>query len=514
MKPADTRGAACEAGCTVTSEHDDNGVPRLEVSCADGWAAARFLVALAKRDGRDATTAIVQEWARRAASNGTLAMRARSVFEAMQRSVRFEREKGEIFQAPAVTLAKGVGDCDCHARVTHAALQAVGVPVRFAFLHRGAGPSHVLCQAWTGDRWEWLETTVRGARFGEHPIAAARRCGVIRPDVGGEMESITMGGWTELQGGKIYRARVGVAYPDDVGDRAEFVRGVMVSLGFSDVSVWLAPPQGFAEHAKAPVASASWSAWIEALYARPECRVFPSPNEIIVPADVREGGIPVVVDDVHEWAAAEAPPPPSTLPELGAVQAFEPVHTKDHSDGFYVKLVELARRHRMDPEHIAAVMLAESGLFADVPRGRPGYLAAGIFQLVFPTTAQAEAFKRKTAEEQLDAFEAFIAPMAASGQLTTPERIYQVNFLPGSVARGRELGTAVCVKDGTGYDGAEASFYKDNAGLDVDRDGRITLQDLGAVIGRAKGYNASRWKEIVTRIKLAREARQEKTLGA
>lgn len=221
MKPADTIRIARAVGCRVIEVSDKGGgPPRVELDCASGWDAARLLLALGREDASDPSVRAL------AAELGT----PRAAHEWVTRHVRFEREAGEVFQGAAVTMGKGEGDCDCHARLLLALLTAMGARARLAFLHRGRGPLHVVAQAFDDGAWRWLETTVPG-EYGEHPIAAARRTGKIRPDVGGDMLEATMGA-IDLETGHAYELRLATGATRDDVTRA------LAANGFRLVSLW------------------------------------------------------------------------------------------------------------------------------------------------------------------------------------------------------------------------------------------------------------------------------------
>lgn len=112
--------------------------------------------------------------------------------EALHRHVRdgvtFTRERVETFSPTMHTLEAGVGDCDDTARALMALLRSLGFEAGVQTLpeiETGRVPLHVAARVRHGGRWHWLETTLKGAQPGEHPLAAARRLGVhTRPDLG------------------------------------------------------------------------------------------------------------------------------------------------------------------------------------------------------------------------------------------------------------------------------------------------------------------------------------------
>ncbi len=179
--------AARRAGCRVRDLviRQTSAGPRAlgKAECKDGWAAARFLVALAAEDSRTPGARDLALSIRRGAPSDRAF--ARAVHAYVKERVRFVREAGEVFQGSAYTLETGGGDCDDHFRVVYALAMAGGLKARGAFLHdagRNAQPTHALAQLGPGGEWAWAETTV-DAWFGEHPIDAAVRLGHVRQDI-------------------------------------------------------------------------------------------------------------------------------------------------------------------------------------------------------------------------------------------------------------------------------------------------------------------------------------------
>lgn len=108
-------------------------------------------------------------------------------------AVPYVGEGVETFQSTDVTMRFG-GDCDDSARALYAHAFAVGHPVKLDTLTSCRGgvcaKSHVACKLWDGREWQWAETTLRGAAFGEEPRHALRRLKSLglapaaRPDLG------------------------------------------------------------------------------------------------------------------------------------------------------------------------------------------------------------------------------------------------------------------------------------------------------------------------------------------
>lgn len=139
-----------------------------------------MLLAAAEEDAKKpAARDLALELRRQAPSDEAF---ARAVHAFVKSRVRFVREVGELFQGSAYTLGAGAGDCDDHARAVYAIATAGGLPAVLAFLHHkgpGAQPTHAVAQLCPNGRCYWAETTVDAA-FGEHPLAAAQRLGLLK----------------------------------------------------------------------------------------------------------------------------------------------------------------------------------------------------------------------------------------------------------------------------------------------------------------------------------------------
>ena len=157
--------------------------PGLELEFRDNPNAVQFLNGLARLDSTYepflTLGAKFVETQRR--QNLTRLALACKVHDFCKTILRYQPESEETFRSPAITLSMGAGDCDEHAvlLVTLALAsgleaECVGVSIR-----PGQGISHVCATA----EGYWAETTI-DARFGEHPIAAAKRLGILRSDLG------------------------------------------------------------------------------------------------------------------------------------------------------------------------------------------------------------------------------------------------------------------------------------------------------------------------------------------
>lgn len=184
----DLARAAERAGCRVVARGTlrDGGRtwPVVEMECPDNAAAIRFLNEAAPLDASDPEVRDLALRLRRAHPELVAFLRAVQAF--VKAGARFLREARETFQHTLYTLRRRAGDCDDHARAVVALAVAGGAKGRVVGVANSQGKvAHVAPVVFDGTRWQWAETTI-DASFGEHPRAAARRLGVIRPDIWSE----------------------------------------------------------------------------------------------------------------------------------------------------------------------------------------------------------------------------------------------------------------------------------------------------------------------------------------
>jgi peptidoglycan hydrolase-like protein with peptidoglycan-binding domain len=144
--------------------------------------------------------------------------------------------------------------------------------------------------------------------------------------------------------------------------------------------------------------------------------------------------------------------------------------TENTSQEFKDKVVQIAERLGTNPNFLMAVMSFESGgTFSPSVPNKAGSGAVGLIQFM-PATAKglgtsSEALVKMSAETQLDFVEKHYRPF--KGRLKTIEDTYMAVLLPKAVGKGNDF--VLFQKPSVAFD--------QNKGLDIDRDGRITVFD-------------------------------------
>ncbi len=209
-------------------------------------------------------------------------------------------------------------------------------------------------------------------------------------------------------------------------------------------------------------------------------------------------------------------------------------HSSDVSDAFLSTLIGDCHPGRLncDPAAFLGVWLNESGLSARAQNHEA--LAAGFFQampailrgLGFRGDAQyseppgahaaaagdaaksraldqalSDAFCRCTLEVQLGCAFKYYLPHA--GKFVNSGACYAANFCPAWIGHAADAGWVICAKDGRSAGGLSTAqseeWFRENAGLDVDGDGAITMGDLAAKAARAAA--TPRGQELVARVR-------------
>lgn len=152
------------------------------------------------------------------------------------------------------------------------------------------------------------------------------------------------------------------------------------------------------------------------------------------------------------------------------------------SKPFRDRLLQIAANLKVDPNYLMACMAFESGeTFSPSITNAAGSGAVGLIQFM-PSTAQAlgttsQQLAGMSAVKQLDYVEKYFQPRA--GKLKSLEDVYMAILWP--VAIGKPLDYVLFDKS----DPAHPKRYIQNAGLDFNRDGKITKAETAAKV-RAK----------------------------
>lgn len=185
-EPAVMRDIVEQSGCSIVAvELLEDGTHAYEVSCPSHAAKVQLLANLGEYDSR--MPAVRRRAEKIVAGAPSPAAQLSRLLSYVQSRVIFTREPREIFTATLRTLEHGLGDCDDSARALLALSRSLGHTAALRVipeLRTGSEPVHVAAVAQLGGRWRWMEASIP-ARFGEHPLAAARRLGIkTRPDIG------------------------------------------------------------------------------------------------------------------------------------------------------------------------------------------------------------------------------------------------------------------------------------------------------------------------------------------
>jgi len=175
--------------------------------------------------------------------------------------------------------------------------------------------------------------------------------------------------------------------------------------------------------------------------------------------------------------------------------------SSDIEDSFFPALIDVCQQVGCNPADLLAVIKAESNVCPGAVNPHGG--ATGLIQFMPETMKRLgwsepmQVFAELSATDQLPWVQQFLK--AGKGQFTSPGRIYQFIFLPGTMSTATQPGDAVASKDSP--TAAIAAAYASNEALDINKDGKITIQELTT---RMQGQEAGgRWTALVTRLKAA-----------
>jgi hypothetical protein len=145
------------------------------------------------------------------------------------------------------------------------------------------------------------------------------------------------------------------------------------------------------------------------------------------------------------------------------------------SSAFRQKVIAIARRLEMDPNHLMAIIAFETGrTFDPSETNRAGSGATGLIQFM-PATARAlgtstAALSRMSAIDQLDYVEAYLAPYA--GRMKDLPSAYMAVLYPRAVDKAPGY---VLFRKGS-------KAYKLNRGLDLNGNGQVTKAEASAKV--------------------------------
>jgi hypothetical protein len=170
--------------------------------------------------------------------------------------------------------------------------------------------------------------------------------------------------------------------------------------------------------------------------------------------------------------AATGIAPAARAPEQPAPSAPQQQGGQGGGGDFMAQVNEVSGRLGINPANLLAVMRSESSLNPRAVNSSTG--ASGLIQFM-PRTAQSlgtsvEAIRQMSAAEQMPYVERFFRSVRLPAGASAG-KLYAYVFLPGRANR------EVLTQSGE-------NFYEANRGLDVDRDGRITIADLDARLMR------------------------------
>lgn len=173
-------------------------------------------------------------------------------------------------------------------------------------------------------------------------------------------------------------------------------------------------------------------------------------------------------------------------------------YTYDWTDADINQLVHVAEDLEAKPLDLAGCWMSESGLHSSAHN--PNGNAVGVFQampatlrgLGFPGTW--DAFMYVPIAVQLNWAERYYMPH--KGQLVSPGACYLATFLPAFMAHAGEPEFVLCDNNVL-----HTVWYVANKGLDVNHDGKITVQDLTDRVAHV--CVGPRWAEFAARVNAA-----------
>jgi len=207
--------------------------------------------------------------------------------------------------------------------------------------------------------------------------------------------------------------------------------------------------------------------------------------------------------------------------ESGTITLVNVIGIENVSQGFKDKVMLIAADLGVNPNFLMAVMSFETGGRFSPSVKNPASNAVGLIQFMRPTAlglgTTPQALAEMTAEAQLDFVAKHFKPF--KGRLKTLEDTYMAVLLPAAVGKGSDH---VLFKK-------PSLQYKQNSGLDINKDGQITVGEaadkvrarLGAVnVGtgeilrrRSEGAEVERLQEELVDIGYLTRAQKQSGAG-
>lgn len=148
------------------------------------------------------------------------------------------------------------------------------------------------------------------------------------------------------------------------------------------------------------------------------------------------------------------------------------------SNLFFNKVVDMAARLGIEPEHLMRAMNRESGLD---PTAVNSIGAGGLIGFLKSTAkilgTTVDDLRKMTAAEQLDYVEKFYK-MVGVRPGDSANVIHARAFLPGRIGSNPTNDTVLCRAGETDKNGKLLQYYEQNAPLDANKDGVITIAEL------------------------------------
>lgn len=185
-KAEDVAAIARALGMTLVAQGDTElageSFRTMDIECRDNTAALALLNELAAFDaehGPKVRALAARLWDEENGDADAFARRAHAI---VRDDILYVDDADQIFRSSDVTLTIAEGNCVNTARVLCALARAVGLEAIARPIRPHGEITHTAAQIRYGGRWHWAEATI-AAHFDEEPLAAARRLGILRPDV-------------------------------------------------------------------------------------------------------------------------------------------------------------------------------------------------------------------------------------------------------------------------------------------------------------------------------------------